>query len=176
MNKITKSKIESALETFRSQKELAEKAIHQINYEQLSKTLHPQTNCIAVIMKHLAGNMLSRWTDFLTTDGEKPWRKRDNEFINDFQSRDELTAYWNKGWNRLFDTLDQLTENDLAKIVTIRGENHSVLAAIDRQIAHYGYHVGQIVLIARIFADDHWSTLSIPRGHSEQFIQQTWKQ
>jgi hypothetical protein len=123
----------------------------------------------------MAGNMLSRWTDFLTSDGEKPWRNRDSEFIDAFTSRQEIIDYWERGWKVLFDTLTSLKAEDLDTIVTIRGEPHSVIKAIDRQLAHYGYHVGQIVLIARIFAKDHWTTLTIPRGGSEDFNRSTWK-
>ena len=167
--------IASAVDTFRSQKELAEQAIKQLSNEQLHKSLDPETNSIAVIMKHLAGNMRSRWTDFLTSDGEKTWRQRDNEFVDDGKSLEALKDNWDQGWSRLFETVSQLTEQDLGKIVKIRGKPHLVIRAIDREIAHYGYHVGQIVQIARILAQDKWQTISIPRGASEAYNRRTWE-
>ncbi|MCI0366146.1 MAG: DUF1572 domain-containing protein, partial [Phycisphaerales bacterium] len=125
--------------------------------------------------KHMAGNMLSRWTDFLTTDGEKPWRNRDSEFIDDSKSRREIDEYWQRGWQCLFVTLDSLKPQDLTRTILIRGEPHTVIKAIDRQLSHYGYHVGQIVLIARVLAKDNWTTLTIPRGGSHQYNQRIWK-
>ena len=125
-------------------------------------------------MKHVAGNLLSRWTDFLTSDGEKPWRDRDQEFVDTFKSRDELDEYWERGWNCFFETLQSLTPDDLSKTITIRGEPHSVPLAIHRSIAHCGYHIGQIVLVGRILAKDQWETLTIPRGESQNFNQQVW--
>jgi hypothetical protein len=122
-------------------------------------------------MKHMSGNMLSRWTDFLTTDGEKPWRNRDGEFEVDDVSDAAARIQWEKGWNCLFQTLDALTEKDLARIVTIRGEEHSVMEALNRQIAHYAYHVGQIVYIAKMIQAGAWQTLSIAKGQSAQFNQ-----
>ena len=142
--------------------------------EKLRLPLDANTNSIAVIMKHVAGNLLSRWTDFLTTDGEKPWRDRDGEFVDTFTSRQELVAYWESGWKCLFDTLEGLTESDLAKTVTIRGEAHSVPLALQRSLAHCGYHVGQIILIARILAGEKWDTITIPRGGSSGYNQKVW--
>ncbi len=156
--------LRSALTTFQSQKRLAERAILQMTDEQLRTPAAENTNSITVIMKHMAGNMLSRWTEFLTTDGEKPWRHRDNEFVDDITSREELMALWERGWSCLMATLEALTVDDLTKTVTIRGEPHTVILAVHRQLDHYGYHVGQIVLIARVFAKDKWITLSIPPG------------
>ncbi len=153
-----------ALTTFQSQKRLAERAILQLTDEQLRTPVVENTNSIAVIMKHMAGNMLSRWTEFLTTDGEKPWRHRDNEFVDDFTSREELMGFWKRGWSCLMATLEALTVDDLTKTVTIRGEPHTAILAVHRQLDHYGYHVGQIVLIARVLAKDKWITLSIPPG------------
>jgi len=163
--------IDGALTAFRSNKGWADKAIAQLSDDRLHVALDPNTNCLAVIMKHVAGNLLSRWTDFLTTDGEKPWRNRDDEFVDTFNTRDELTAYWESGWQRLLDSLVDLTPDDLGKTVTIRGESHSVPLALQRSLAHCAYHVGQIVLIARILAGDHWSTITIPRGASASFNQ-----
>lgn len=158
-----------AIAAFRSYKDVADRAIVQVKDADLHHALDPNTNSIAVIMKHLVGNMISRWTDFLTTDGEKPDRQRDEEFIDRFTSREEVIKYWERGWGVLFDTLQSLTPNDVLKTIHIRGEPMSVIAAIHRQLAHYGYHVGQIVLIARIYAKDHWTTLSIPRGGSDAY-------
>src|SRR5262249_53443633 len=121
-----------------------------------------------------AGNLLSRWTDFLTADGEKPWRNRDGEFTDTFANRNELITYWDSGWQRVFESLEALSVDDLKKTVTIRGEPHSVPLAIQRSLAHSGYHVGQIVLIARILAGDHWTTITIPRGASATFNQEVW--
>jgi hypothetical protein len=168
------SVIESALVAFRSNKGWADKAIAQLPDDKLHVALDPNTNCIAVIMKHVAGNLLSRWTDFLTTDGEKPWRNRDDEFVDSFAERPELLAYWEQGWNRLFETLGSLTPGDLGKTVSIRGTPHSVPLALHRSLAHCGYHVGQIILIARILAGENWQTITIPRGGSAAFNQALW--
>lgn len=171
---ISKALLDGALAAFRSNKGWADKAIAQTSDERLRVALDANTNSIAVIMKHVAGNLLSRWTDFLTTDGEKPWRNRDDEFTDSFASRDELLAYWESGWQRLFATLESLTAEDVLKTVTIRGEPHSVPLAISRSLAHCGYHVGQIVMIARILAGDQWTTITIPRGGSGQFNTNVW--
>lgn len=166
--------IDGAIASFRSNKSWADKAIDQLSDDKLHIALDANTNCIAVIMKHVAGNLLSRWTDFLTTDGEKPWRNRDDEFVDTFKTRDELIAAWDTGWQRLFDSLSSLTPEDLAKTVFIRGEPHSVPLAIQRSLAHCAYHVGQIMLTARILANDQWTTITIPRGASANFNQQVW--
>ena len=159
LNKSVGALIEGALSAFRSNKDWADKAIGQIADDKLRMSLDPNTNCIAVIMKHVAGNLLSRWTDFLTTDGEKPWRNRDDEFVDTFSNKNELVAYWDSGWQRLFDSLSALTSSDLNRTVTIRGEPHSVPLASQRSLAHTAYHVGQIILIARILAGDQWTTI-----------------
>ncbi len=173
-NDVAKALIEGAIAAFRSNKGWADKAIAQLPDDKLHVALDPNTNSIAVIMKHVAGNLLSRWTDFLTTDGEKPWRNRDDEFVDTFKSREDLTAYWESGWQRLFDSLKALTPEDAAKTVTIRDEPHTVPLAIQRSLAHCGYHVGQIILIARILAGEQWTTITIPRGASAGFNQQVW--
>lgn len=166
---------------FRKQKELADRAIAQVSDENLRRVLDENTNSIAVIMKHMAGNMISRWTDFLTSDGEKPWRNRDGEFVDDFpnppntKSRDAIVALWERGWTTLFDTMHSLQPDDLEKQVKIRGEAQSVIRATVRQIDHYGYHIGQIVLIARVLAGQKWDVLSIPRGGSEEYNNKVWK-
>jgi hypothetical protein len=166
--------IDAAVASFHANKGWADKAIAQLPDDKLHIALDANTNCIAVIMKHVAGNLLSRWTDFLTSDGEKPWRNRDDEFIDTFTSRAELIAWWDSGWQRLFDSLAALSSADLCKTVTIRGEEHTVPLAIDRSLAHCGYHVGQIILIARILAGDNWTTITIPRGASATFNQKIW--
>jgi uncharacterized damage-inducible protein DinB len=161
---------------FESNKRLADRAIAQLPDEKLRVALDANTNSIAVIMKHLAGNLTSRWTDFLTTDGEKPGRNRDAEFVDSFHSRAEILEAWERGWSCLFDSLLSLTPQDLEKTVTIRGEPHSVPLALSRSLGHACYHVGQIVQIARIHAGDNWTTLTIPRGGSQQFNQANWGQ
>jgi hypothetical protein len=171
---IGKALIDGAMTAFKSNKGWADKAIIQLPDDRLHVALDPNTNSIAVIMKHVAGNLLSRWTDFLTADGEKPWRNRDGEFMDTFSNRNELISYWDSGWQRVLGSLQTLSVDDLEKTVTIRGEPHSVPLAIQRSLAHAGYHVGQIVLIARILAGDHWTTITIPRGASASFNQQVW--
>jgi hypothetical protein len=155
-------------------KELAERAVAQLSDDQLRETLHPETNSVAVIMKHVAGNLRSRWTDFLTTDGDKPWRNRDDEFVDTFASRQELMEYWQQGWDCLSEALDSLRPADLNATVTIRGEHLSVPLAISRSLSHCGYHVGQIVLISRILVGDGWKTLTIPRGKSREHNTKNW--
>jgi hypothetical protein len=166
--------VSSAATAFRATKGWADKAIDQLPDEKLHTALDANTNSIAVIMKHVAGNLLSRWTDFLSSDGEKPWRNRDDEFVDTFKSRREVLDYWESGWNCLFNTLQSLTADDVLKTVTIRGEAHSVPLAIHRSLAHCGYHVGQIILIARVLAGDNWETITIPRRGSAAFNQRVW--
>jgi hypothetical protein len=159
-----------ALQTFRDQKRLAERAFTQISDKDFFATLDPESNSIAVNMKHMAGNMLSRWTDFLTTDGEKPNRERDMEFvILPDTGRADLLAFWEKGWHSVFAALEPLGPDDLMHTVLIRGQEHTVLQAINRQIAHYSYHVGQIVYLAKHFKSSEWQTLSVPRNKSAEF-------
>jgi hypothetical protein len=168
----TTSYLEDALALFRQSKTLAERAMEQVTEEQLFTPLDPETNSIAVIVKHLSGNMRSRWTDFLTTDGEKPNRNRDAEFLDPPPTRLALLETWEDGWGHLFDALELLSEADLVRTVTIRGEPHSVMQAINRQVAHYGLHVGQIVLLARHFAGPRWRSLSVPTNQSMEFNRQ----
>ena len=167
--------LEAAIGTFRKQKDLAERAMVQLSDQQMHVALDPNTNSIAVIAKHMAGNMRSRWTDFLTTDGEKPWRNRDDEFVDTFTSREQILETWNAGWSCLFQALEALSESDLEKQVAIRGERLIVPLAILRQIDHYAYHVGQIVFIARILAGDNWQVLTIPRGKSREYNERVWQ-
>jgi hypothetical protein len=165
----TTSFLQDSLTLFRYNKKLAERAMEQVNDEQLFSALDAEANSIAIIVKHMAGNMRSRWTDFLTTDGEKPNRNRDSEFVDPAPTRKALLEDWEDGWSRLFAALEELTDGDLGRRVTIRGEAHSVLQAINRQLGHCAYHVGQIVLLAKHFACDRWQSLSVPRNQSEEF-------
>ncbi|MGP3560500.1 DUF1572 domain-containing protein [Geobacillus sp. BK01] len=149
---------------FLDMKKTAEQAIDQCSEEQLFHCFHEEVNSIAIIVKHMSGNMVSRWTDFLSSDGEKPDRNRDDEFINDFHTREEVMACWEKGWSAFLQTLNELQETDLLRTVTIRGEPHSVIEAIERQMYHYSYHIGQIVYIAKQLNANNWKTLTIPRN------------
>jgi hypothetical protein len=167
--KFTTSYLEDSLALFRYYKTLAEKAMAQVTDEQLVAVLDGEMNSIAVIVKHMAGNMRSRWTDFLTSDGEKPDRDRDAEFVDPPATREALLGLWNAGWECLFTALAPLSEEDLSRTVIIRGEPHSVMQAINRQIAHYAYHCGQIVLLAKHFKSHDWQSLSVPRGQSANF-------
>lgn len=161
--KFTTSYLEDSLALFRYYKKLAERAMEQVTDEQLFMSLDEESNSIGIIVKHMAGNMRSRWTDFLTTDGEKPDRHRDTEFVDAPATRAELLKVWEDGWALVFAALEPLSDTDLGRTVTIRGEAHSVMQAVNRQIAHYAHHVGQIVFLAKHFAHDRWQSLSIPR-------------
>jgi hypothetical protein len=152
-------------------KKLADRSIAQLDDDQLWIKLDPEANSVAVLMRHMAGNMRSRWTDFLTSDGEKPDRQRDREFDEDRRERAELAAEWEDGWRRLFDALAPLTDADLERTVVIRAEPHSIYQAISRQLAHYAGHAYQILFIAKHLKGAAWTTLSVPRGQSEQFNQ-----
>ncbi len=162
--------IDEAFRSLRGHKRLADGAIAQLTDEQFFATPDPESNSVAIIMKHLAGNMRSRFTDFLTTDGEKPDRNRDREFLmhNDAK-RAEVLASWEQNWQLVFETLNSLRPEDMDRTVTIRGEPHSVLQAINRQVAHYAYHVGQIVFLAKHLKGAQWKTLSVPKGQSEPY-------
>jgi len=163
-------------DTFQANKRLADRAIEQLPDDKLRLALDQNTNSIAVIMKHVGGNLLSRWTDFLTTDGEKPSRNRDSEFVDSFDSRESILEHWERGWTALFQTLNRLTPTDLEKTVTIRGEPHSVPLALARSLGHTCYHIGQIVQLARFHAGENWNTLTIPKGGSDQFNRANWGQ
>ncbi len=167
--KFTTSYLEDSLTLFRYYKQLAERAMEQVTDEQLFAALDEEANSIAVVVKHMAGNMRSRWTDFLTTDGEKPDRDRDSEFVAPPATRKGLLDVWEDGWARLFRALEPLSDADLGRTVTIRGEAHSVMQAVNRQLAHYAHHVGQIVMLAKHFAHDRWQSLSVPRNRSAEF-------
>jgi Protein of unknown function (DUF1572) len=162
--------LEDARRQFHGQKKLAEKAMAQVSDEQFFTVLDPEDNSIALVVKHIAGNLRSRWTNFLTSDGEKPDRHRDTEFEKEGRdSRQSLMERWEAGWRVLFENVDPLAPSDLDRTVTIRGEPHTVVKAINRQLTHYAYHVGQIVFLAKHFAGGRWESLSIPRGKSEEF-------
>jgi Protein of unknown function (DUF1572) len=166
----------ATINAFEANKRLADRAVEQVSDDKLHTALDANTNSIAVIMKHVAGNLASRWTDFLTTDGEKPWRNRDNEFVDTFGSRAGVLELWELGWACLLKTLKSLKGEDLEKTVMIRGEPHSVPLALERSLGHSCYHIGQIVQVARIHVGEKWTTLTIPRGSSEQFNQVNWGQ
>ena len=159
--------LDSAIKQFEYYKMLGDKTFAQIADDKLFWQFNEDSNSIATIVKHLTGNMLSRWTDFLTTDGEKEWRKRDEEFENDITSKKDMLDKWEQGWKVFLDTLNSLKEEDLEKIVYIRNQGHTVLEAINRQLAHYPYHIGQIVFIGKMAAGQ-WNSLSIPRGNSQE--------
>lgn len=170
MEPIARDYLADTLSSFRAYKRLAEKALDQIIDAEFFRTIDTESNSIAVIMKHLAGNMLSRWTDFLTTDGEKPERNRDMEFVIEPQTtKVDVMEYWEKGWQRTFETLESLQPEDLQRKVMVRGEEHTVVQAINRQLAHYPYHVGQIVFLAKHFRSTEWKSLSIPKNRSAVF-------
>jgi hypothetical protein len=161
--------LEEAFRQMRGHKRLSEGAIAQLSDEELFRVIDPESNSVAILMKHMAGNMNSRFTDFLTTDGEKPTRHRDQEFIIDENTtRADVLNHWESGWNVVFSTLQSLKPEDLMKTVTVRGEPHTVLQAINRQIAHYAHHSGQIVFLAKHLRSGEWKTLSVPRGKSEE--------
>jgi Protein of unknown function (DUF1572) len=165
------SYLEDSISLFRYYKKLAEGAMAQVSDEHLFAVLDPEMNSIAIIVKHMAGNMRSRWTDFLTSDGEKADRNRDTEFENAPKSREKLMALWESGWRILFSALQPLAEAEVNRKVAIRGEPHSVMQAVNRQIAHYSYHVGQIVFLAKHLQHSGWKSLSVPRGQSQTFNQ-----
>ena len=159
--------LDDARKAMRAYKKLAEKAFDQLKDDEYFVTLDDESNSVAVVMKHIAGNMISRWTDFLTTDGEKPDRNRDYEFvILPDTTKDDMRAFWERGWQCVFDALDPLQVEDLDKQVYIRGEAHTVVQAINRQLMHYAYHIGQIVFLAKHFRATDWQTLSMPRNRS----------
>jgi uncharacterized damage-inducible protein DinB len=168
-HQFTTSYLKDSIDVFRYYKKLGERAMAQCPDEALFTTLDAESNSIAIIVKHMAGNMRSRWTDFLTSDGEKPDRNRDTEFEAPPTTRAALMETWERGWKHLFGALDPLSDTDLARTITIRTESHSVMQAINRQVAHYSYHVGQIVYLARHLAGAKWQTLTIPKKKSAEF-------
>jgi len=169
---IGKEYLKVVIERFKSLKDLGDKTIQQLSDEELHWTYNEESNSVSIIVKHMSGNMVSRWTDFLTTDGEKEYRNRDDEFVDDITSKYDLMIVWEKGWKALFDTLTSLKEEDLLKHITIRGEKHTAIEAIERQVAHLGYHVGQMVYIGKQIKNDLWQNLSIPKGKSEVYLRE----
>jgi hypothetical protein len=167
--KFTTSYLEDARAVFQQYKLLGERAMAQVSDEQLFASRDEESNSIAIIVKHMTGNMRSRWTDFLTTDGEKPNRNRDSEFVDPPATREALMREWEDGWARVFSAIAPLTDADMGRTVLIRGEAHSVMQAINRQLAHYPQHIGQIILLAKHFAGDKWQTLSVARNRSAEF-------
>ena len=163
------SYVQDSIDLFNYYKKLGDRAMAQCPDEGLFATLDAESNCIAIIVKHMSGNMRSRWTDFLTTDGEKPDRQRDTEFEEPPKTRAELIELWDRGWKYLFDALAPLSDADLVRTITIRTEPHSVMQAINRQVAHYSYHVGQIVFLAKHASADKWEALTVPKKKSAEF-------
>ncbi|MBC7846182.1 MAG: DUF1572 family protein [Flavobacterium sp.] len=161
--------LESAKKQFEYYKMLGDKTMVQLPDDKLFWQYNDESNSIAIIVQHLSGNMLSRWTDFLTSDGEKEWRNRDAEFENDITTKDELIKKWKEGWDCLFNALNSLNEDDFSKTIYIRNQGHSVMEAINRQLAHYPYHVGQMVFIGKMICNDNWTSLSIPKGNSKTY-------
>ena len=161
--------LKDAARVFRGQKKLADGAVAQVSDEEFFRAIDAESNSIAVIMKHMAGNMRSRWTDFLTSDGEKPDRRRDTEFVVEGDDRKAIEERWEAGWRTVFETLESLKPEDIDRAVLIRGEPHTIVEAVNRQLSHYGQHTGQIVFLAKHLKSSGWKTLSIPRGKSEEF-------
>lgn len=157
------------IKRYRACKALGDKTLEQLNKEELLWQFNEQSNSIAIIIKHMTGNMLSRWTNFLTEDGEKKWRNRDNEFVNDFNTKEEIVEYWEKGWKCLFEALEKVNDNDMEQTIYIRDELHTVADAILRQLSHYSLHVGQIIYIAKMIKGKDWKTLSIPLNKSKEY-------
>lgn len=171
MEKFFENYRNDALQSFRNYKKLADRAVEQVSDEEFFSAIDEEANSIAIIVKHIAGNLRSRWTDFLTSDGEKPDRHRDTEFEMIADTRESLMSAWEQGWTILFDAIEPLTEDDFAKTVPIRGEPHTIVEAINRQLTHYSYHVGQIVLLAKHFRSTEWKSLSVHKNRSAEFNQ-----
>ena len=171
MENIVRNFHADAVQSFRNYKKLAERAMDQITDEEFFAAIDAEANSIAVVVKHIAGNLVSRWSDFLTTDGEKPTRDRDAEFEIRDDSRTSLMEYWERGWQTLFENIEPLTVEDFSRTVTIRGQAHSIVEALNRQLTHYAYHIGQIVLLAKHFKSADWTSLSIPKNRSADFNQ-----
>ncbi|APY06981.1 hypothetical protein BWZ20_01120 [Winogradskyella sp. J14-2] len=161
--------IESSIKQFEYYKSLGDKTFAQLTFDELKRELSEDSNSISIIVKHLVGNMLSRWTNFLTEDGEKEWRQRDEEFIDSFTSKEEFLANWNKGWDCLFGSMKSLTDEDLERLIYIRNQGHTVVEAVNRQMMHYAYHVGQIVFLGKLIKGKRWQSLSIPKGKSKDY-------
>ncbi len=166
-----KSYLSSIIKQFEYYKSLGDKTLSQLTFENIQWQSNEDSNSIAIMVKHIAGNMLSRWTNFLTQDGEKEWRHRDDEFIDSFKSNEDLIAIWESGWACLFNAIKPLQNEDLERIIYIRNQGHTVTEAINRQLAHYSYHIGQMVFLGKLIKGDQWQSLSIPKGDSSKYNQ-----
>lgn len=169
-------RLQGTIRLFEYYKSLTEKSINQISEEQIHESPQTGQNSIAILMKHLAGNMISRWTNFRTEDGEKPWRNRETEFVDDFESKKELLEYWKKGWSVLFEALTSIEEDELDSIIYIRNDGHLLIEAIERHLTHVAYHTGQIVCLAKMYAGDDWQSLTIPKGKTEEYNRKKFSQ
>ncbi len=163
------SYLTSVLKQFKYYKSLGDKTFEQLSFHELKERPNTDAHNIPTIIKHILGNMLSRWTNFLTEDGEKSWRQRDQEFEDDYSSKEEIIFEWNRGWQCLFNAIESLTEDDLEKLIYIRNQGHTVTEAINRQLAHYSYQIGQIVFLGKIINGNAWKSLSIPKGLSSYY-------
>ena len=166
------SYLDSVRKQFEYYKSIGDKTFEQLSFEELKIQFTQDSNSISIIVKHLVGNMLSRWTNFLTEDGEKEWRQRDKEFIDNYSNKEDLFNSWNKGWSCLVNTLDAINNNDLNHIVYIRNQGHTVTEALNRQMMHYAYHIGQIIYIGKLVKGKDWKSLSIPKGESKTYNQE----
>ena len=171
MKEIVENYQTDAVQSFRNYKKMAERAVEQVSDEEFFALIDAESNSIALIVKHVAGNLSSRWTDFLTTDGEKDFRNRDTEFEMIDDTRESLMILWKSGWQTLFDNIEPLNVDDFSLTVTIRGQRHTIVEALNRQMTHYAYHIGQIVLLAKHFKSADWNTLSVPKNKSAEFNQ-----
>lgn len=169
---MTNSYLSSCIKQFEYYKSLGEKTFEQLSDEQIHWQYNVESNSVAIIVKHLVGNMLSRWTNFLTEDGEKTWRKRDEEFEDTYTNKEQMLKAWEQGWKCLFDAIKPLNSNQLEQIIYIRNQGHTITEAINRQLAHYAYHIGQIVFLGKMITNNNWKTLSIPKGDSKNYNQE----
>lgn len=169
---MTNSYLSSIVKQFEYYKSLGDKTFKQLTDEEIHWQNNTESNSIAIIVKHVVGNMLSRWTNFLTEDGEKTWRKRDQEFVDTYKSKKEMLEAWNKGWDCLFNAIKPLEENQLEQVIYIRNQGHTITEAINRQLAHYAYHIGQIVFLGKMITNNNWKSLSIPKGKSISYNQE----
>jgi uncharacterized damage-inducible protein DinB len=168
-NQIIENYLSDAIQSFRNYKKLAERALEQVSDEEFFKQIDEESNSLAIIVKHIAGNLKSRWTHFLTSDGEKDFRDRDSEFIAEGDTRESLMAFWEEGWEIIFNELGALKAEDFSKTITIRQQSHTICEAINRQLTHYAYHIGQVTFLAKHFRSTDWKNLSVPKNKSSQF-------
>lgn len=169
-------RLQGTIRLFEYYKSLTEKSLDQLTEKQIHESPQNDQNSIAILMKHLAGNMISRWTNFRAEDGEKPWRNRETEFVDDFQSKEELMDYWEKGWTLLFEALESVEDDELDSVIYIRNDGHMLIEAIERHLAHVAYHTGQIVYLAKLYAGDKWQSLTIPKGKTEEYNRKKFDQ